>query len=88
MNLDDPNHSEAAGLTDWIVLLFDLTYAERFQPFTVVMSDGRRYPVPTRDHVAISYDACKEPDNDFFVLGDDDSEPRLSLFSILAIEPM
>ena len=81
-----PSHPESGGLTDWIVLFFDLSYAERFQPFTVVMLDGHRYQVPTRDHVAIGYDAFSEPDNYFSILGDDDSSTRLSLFLIATIQ--
>ena len=33
--------------------ILDLAHARHFQKFTVILSSGDRYQVPTRDHVSI-----------------------------------
>ena len=34
--------------------IYRLLHARDFQPFTILMSDGEKYHVPTRDHAAVA----------------------------------
>ena len=58
----------------------ELLQTTPFSPFTVRTSDGREYPVPTRDHAAVN------PKGTYVVLfSDDDSHADVAGLHVAAV---
>jgi hypothetical protein len=58
-----------------------LLSATPFEPFSIVTSSGRRYPIPTADHAGVSPNRSR-----VVIWFDDDSGVTLSALHIVAIE--
>ena len=71
---------------DLFIRIHQLARAERFVPFTLVLSSGTRYAVPTRDHVFFTFNEDGSPFDGFFEVAAVKSVRTVSTDEVASVE--